>query len=110
MLWPVALLGLRYLPKRFLLPVLGSGFALATLWRCTGLYLYGWDVAYFRFDFRLSGLLLGAALSVFAGAGRTIPGVSRFALYASRSAPSLSARAIWKQCWCSVPLRKWPRR
>jgi peptidoglycan/LPS O-acetylase OafA/YrhL len=83
MLWPLALLGLTYLPKRFLLPSLLAGFALATLWRCTGLYLFGWETSYFRFDFRLSGLLLGAALSVFAGAGRTIPGVSRFALYAA---------------------------
>jgi len=82
MLWPLALLGLSYLPKRLLLPVLLAGFALATVWRWSGEYLYGWDTADFRFDFRLSGLLLGAALSVAAGAGKTIRGVSRFALYA----------------------------
>jgi peptidoglycan/LPS O-acetylase OafA/YrhL len=82
MLWPLLLLGFSYLPKRLLFPALLTGFALATMWRWTGLYLYGWDSAYFRFDFRLSGLLLGAVLSVFASAGKTIPGLSRFALYA----------------------------
>lgn len=82
MLWPLALLGLNYLPRWFLLPALLAGFALATVWRCAGLYFYGWDTAYFRFDFRLSGLLLGATLCVFAGSGKTISGISRFALYA----------------------------
>jgi peptidoglycan/LPS O-acetylase OafA/YrhL len=77
MLWPLALLGLLSLQRRLLLPVLLTGFALATLWRCAGLYLYGWEVAYFRFDFRLSGLLLGAALSLIPSAGKT----TRFALY-----------------------------
>ena len=36
MLWPLALLGLSYLPKRLLLPVLLAGFALATVWRWSG--------------------------------------------------------------------------
>ncbi|HEX3652032.1 MAG TPA: acyltransferase [Rhizomicrobium sp.] len=78
MLWPLALLGLRFLPRRFLFPALLTGCAVATLWRCAGLYLYGWETAYFRFDFRLSGLLLGAALSVVPNVGKPV----RFVLYA----------------------------
>lgn len=82
MLWPLALLWLSHLPRRLLLPVLLGGFVLATGWRLAGEYLYGWEVAYFRFDLRLSGLLLGAALKVAAARMKPVPGISRYTLYA----------------------------
>ena len=82
MLWPLVLLGLSHLPRRLLLPVLLGGFVLATGWRLAGEYLYGWEIAYFRFDLRLSGLLLGAALNVAAARMKPVPGISRYTLYA----------------------------
>lgn len=46
-------------PMRLLL----LAFAIATMWRVMNLLWLGWDATYFRFDTRLSGLILGSALA-----------------------------------------------
>jgi len=64
LLWPLALLSLRRLPAGRLVGVLTGLCILATLWRIAVGQVAGADVAYFRFDTNLSGLLLGSVLSV----------------------------------------------
>jgi peptidoglycan/LPS O-acetylase OafA/YrhL len=63
LLWPLALLWLCRLPARTLIPLLIVLYALATAHRCGAAWIGGYDVAYFRFDTRLSGLILGSLLA-----------------------------------------------
>lgn len=78
-LWPLALLWLRrrYLGQA-LLPVLGAGWFLATVWKlaCISAAHQAWETVYFRFDTHMSGLLLGAFLSAFLFEGGKIRGLS----------------------------------
>jgi len=72
LLWPLALLGLLALRNlRAALVLLLAALLLVSLWRLMALQL--WDVsgneAYYRFDMRLSGLLLGAWLGLWVGCG-----------------------------------------
>jgi len=76
LLWPLALLGLLALKNlRIALPVLLTSVLLAGLWRTAALQL--WDVssgeAYYRFDMRISGPLLGACLGMWIGSGLPVP-------------------------------------
>ncbi|MFG3454007.1 acyltransferase family protein [Stutzerimonas stutzeri] len=76
LLWPLALLGLLALRNlRVALTVLLTSVLLAGLWRMAALQL--WDVssgeAYYRFDMRISGLLLGACLGMWIGSGLPVP-------------------------------------
>ena len=76
LLWPLALLGLLALKNlRIALTVLLISVLLAGLWRMAALQL--WDVssgeAYYRFDMRISGLLLGACLGIWIGSGLPVP-------------------------------------
>jgi peptidoglycan/LPS O-acetylase OafA/YrhL len=64
LLWPLALLGLCRLQPRALIPILMALYALATAHRCGAFWMDGYDAAYFRFDTRLSGLILGSLLAV----------------------------------------------
>ncbi len=64
LLWPLALLWLCRLPPRLLIPLLVGLYALTTAHRCTAFWMDGYDAAYFRFDTRLSGLILGSLLAV----------------------------------------------
>jgi len=52
-------------PARVLMLIWGF----ATLWRIINLWELGWDATYFRFDTRLSGLVLGCALAFYKGNG-----------------------------------------
>lgn len=62
LLWPLVLPALPAAgPRRGMLLLLA--YALATAWRLISLDLWGWEPTYTRFDTRLSGLLLGAALA-----------------------------------------------
>lgn len=74
-LWPFVILACRRLKDGAFFCLLAAGFAAASLWRmyCIGdggLFEFrggaAWDETYFRFDTRMSGLVLGSALSVFA--------------------------------------------
>lgn len=63
LLWPLVLLALsrRLSPVR-LAQVIGMMALVATLWRMINLQIgLPWDAVYYRFDTRLSGLLVGAA-------------------------------------------------
>jgi peptidoglycan/LPS O-acetylase OafA/YrhL len=69
LLWPAALLVLSRLPPRRLLFVLTGAYVLATAHRCGAAWLQGYDAAYFRFDTRLSGLILGSLLAALVRSG-----------------------------------------
>jgi peptidoglycan/LPS O-acetylase OafA/YrhL len=62
LLWPLVVMGLCRLPKRTAVMLLLAAYLLATAWR---LHVAGYDdwIAYYRFDTRLSGLMLGALLA-----------------------------------------------
>jgi len=65
LVWPLALLALaRWVPTRRWLLALAIAYVAATAWRCLSIDLFGWRSAYFRFDTRLSALILGSALAV----------------------------------------------
>lgn len=75
LLWPLMLLGLLALRSlRVALVVLLAAMLLVTLWRLMALQLWGvvGDEAYYRFDMRLSGLLLGAWLGLWIGCGFSV--------------------------------------
>lgn len=76
LLWPLALLGLLALRNlRVALTVLLVSVLLAGLWRMTALQL--WDVssgeAYYRFDMRITGLMLGGCLGLWISSSLPIP-------------------------------------
>jgi peptidoglycan/LPS O-acetylase OafA/YrhL len=65
LVWPLALLALaRWVPARHWLKALAIAYLAATAWRCLSIDLFGWRSAYFRFDTRLSALILGALLAM----------------------------------------------
>ncbi len=62
LLWPLVLpIVLR---QRRPVMVLVVAYALATIWRVANYHWLGWDPTYFRFDTRLSGLILGCLLAI----------------------------------------------
>jgi len=64
LVWPFALLAVaRWVPVRHWLKVLAVAYLAATLWRCVSVDLFGWPATYFRFDSRLSALILGSVLA-----------------------------------------------
>jgi peptidoglycan/LPS O-acetylase OafA/YrhL len=63
LIWPVALLWLCRLSPKKLIPLLIGLYALATAHRCGTFWIDGYDATYFRFDTRLSGLILGSLLA-----------------------------------------------
>lgn len=72
LLWPLVLLGLVALRNlRMALAALLAAMVLVSLWRMLALQL--WDVsvseAYYRFDMRIGGLLLGSWLGLWIGCG-----------------------------------------
>ncbi|MDT3708811.1 MAG: acyltransferase [Pseudomonadaceae bacterium] len=76
LLWPLSLVGLLALRNlRVALAVLLAGFLLIGLWRMAALQLWNLSSleAYYRFDMRLSGLLLGACLGMWIGHGLPVP-------------------------------------
>ncbi|WP_312928378.1 acyltransferase family protein [Stutzerimonas nitrititolerans] len=76
LLWPLALLGLLALRNlRVALVLLIIGISVVGLWRMTALQIVGVGSveAYFRFDMRISGLLLGACLGMWIGNKLPVP-------------------------------------
>ena len=61
LLWPLALP--MVVSTRNPAAILAMIYAAATAWRVTNAVWLGWDLTYYRFDTRLSGLVLGAMLS-----------------------------------------------
>ncbi len=65
LVWPLALLALaKWVPLKRWLTALAIAYLAATAWRCLSIDLFGWRSAYFRFDTRLSALILGSLLAV----------------------------------------------
>jgi peptidoglycan/LPS O-acetylase OafA/YrhL len=69
LVWPLALLALCRLPPRRLVLLLLVLYAAATAHRCGAFWMQGYDATYFRFDTRLSGLILGSLLAVLLRSG-----------------------------------------
>lgn len=63
LIWPLAVLLLARVPFRRRIAWLAGLYLLATAWRSIEYLHLGWDIAYFSFDTRLSGLVLGALLA-----------------------------------------------
>jgi peptidoglycan/LPS O-acetylase OafA/YrhL len=63
LIWPLAILLLTRVPFRRRVAWLAGLYLLATAWRAIEYLRLGWDIAYFSFDTRLSGLVLGALLA-----------------------------------------------
>jgi len=65
LIWPFFLLVLRPVPINRAISILLLVFVLATIWRIIDLTIFhNWRQTYFRFDTRLSGLILGSALAM----------------------------------------------
>jgi peptidoglycan/LPS O-acetylase OafA/YrhL len=65
LLWPLVLLGLLRLPRRYAIAAMLTLAVAATAWRWQSLALFDrWAFTYIRFDARLSGLLLGGAIGL----------------------------------------------
>lgn len=64
LLWPLVLLLFRATRPAVLLAVLAGLYLLATAWRFYCAETQGWNLTYYRFDTRLSGLMLGSLLAV----------------------------------------------
>ena len=62
--WPLVLLTLRQARPRTVLIILVGLYVLATVWRISCASSESWQMVYYRFDTRLSGLMLGAVVSV----------------------------------------------
>ncbi len=64
LLWPFAILLLTRIKLRWRVAALVGLYLLASLWRIFEYERLGWFVAYYRFDTRLSGLMLGSLLAI----------------------------------------------
>lgn len=62
LLWPLVLPFV--LRRRNPVAVLAIAYLASTAWRIANYYWLGWDATYFRFDTRMSGLILGCLLAV----------------------------------------------
>lgn len=63
--WPVLLLATRRFSARHMVCGLSAGFVFATAWRIVDAFIWDdWYWTYYRFDTRMSGLILGSLLAV----------------------------------------------
>lgn len=67
LVWPLAL-GML-LRRRSPLVMLGAAYCVFALWRAFNFAVFDWQIAYYRFDTRLAGMLLGAWLALWLRAG-----------------------------------------
>lgn len=64
LLWPLVVLLLRPLGPRGALHVLLLLYVSGTVWRISCAAFQGWDMTYYRFDTRMTGMLIGAAAAM----------------------------------------------
>ena len=64
LIWPFAILLLARIKPRWRISALFAMYLLATAWRIFEYQHLGWTATYYRFDTRLSGLILGALLAL----------------------------------------------
>ena len=91
LIWPLVLLLLNRMPggARAHAWTLLALYLAATLWRDWSILNASWDSVYFRFDTRLSGLVLGSFLAVVAG-----PAAGRPPIKLLWAAPAVLAAAL----------------
>ena len=78
LLWPAVLLLVQRLPSvRAQVWTLLTLYVATTLWRDWSILNAPWETVYFRFDTRLSGLVLGSLLAVVAGRTSWLPAPKR---------------------------------
>jgi peptidoglycan/LPS O-acetylase OafA/YrhL len=79
LIWPFLLaLILRWTGQAEAWKVIAVLVLLATAWRISNVrFVAGWDITYYRFDTRLSGLLVGATLAALIRSGAIRPVVDR---------------------------------
>ena len=64
LIWPFVIVGLAWMPRSTAMKMLAAMYVLATAWRFFCIDIGGgWNAVYYRFDTRLSGLILGSFLS-----------------------------------------------
>jgi peptidoglycan/LPS O-acetylase OafA/YrhL len=74
LIWPPAVIGLLRLPPRWRLGALLTLYVAATAWRMAWYdEAAGWPETYFRFDTRMSGLILGALLATLLDEVQKVP-------------------------------------
>jgi peptidoglycan/LPS O-acetylase OafA/YrhL len=65
LIWPLVILATARMRKRRLAVLLATGFVIATMWRVADTFIgVDWNRTYYRFDTRLSGLILGGLVAV----------------------------------------------
>lgn len=65
LLWPFVVMALAKIPPRRAVLFLAAAFVLATAWRFAELLRWdAWDPVYYRFDTRMSGLVLGSLIAI----------------------------------------------
>jgi peptidoglycan/LPS O-acetylase OafA/YrhL len=94
LIWPPAVIGLLRLPPRWRLGALLTLYVAATAWRMAWYdEAADWPETYFRFDTRMSGLILGALLA-------TLLGEVRRCRHGWPMCPAWSRAALccWRSC------------
>ncbi len=72
-IWPFVLLALcRSAKKKHLAKIMGGMFLLSLVWKAIGC-VYFKDLLYLRFDYRISGLILGGFVAAFMQGGGKLP-------------------------------------
>ena len=95
LIWPFVLLAMaRFVPLKHWITVLAAAYLAATLWRCVSVDMHGWAAAYFRFDTRMSALILGSLLAVMFKVGTTGRGRQLWAFVLIAAACTISVLAI----------------
>lgn len=65
LIWPLVILATRSFSRSALLRIFAMGFVAATVWRIADASIWGdWVRTYYRFDTRMSGLMLGGLIAV----------------------------------------------
>lgn len=63
LIWPIILVFISKLPREKIASTLFIAYAAATIWRVACMQWQTWGEVYYRFDVRVSGLILGACLA-----------------------------------------------
>jgi peptidoglycan/LPS O-acetylase OafA/YrhL len=106
-LWPLVVLATRRWSTRKLLAALALAWVAATLWRAACvLEGQSWQMVYYRFDTRLSGLVLGSLLAVLVRDGAALAAVRRYLPRAWLWLP-VAALSIYRFQWGAMDVESW---
>lgn len=106
LLWPLAILVTRSLSPRALTGLLAVGFVVATAWRVADVWIWqDWYRSYYRFDTRLSGLILGGLIAVmpWRPARKTAATIGRISCFMLIVAlVTFRYKALWCTAWGGI--------